>query len=80
MHFTMKASTAALCTAISVLAVSTGEKSARSVKFGVNQIANPKYTGSSGVVAIAKTYSKYNKTFPSGLKNAISQQFPTSGE
>jgi hypothetical protein len=80
MHYTIKAGTAALCTAATVLATSTGEKSARSLKFVVNQVANPKYTGSSGVLAIAKTYSKYNTTFPPGLQNAVSQQFPTTGE
>jgi hypothetical protein len=72
--------TAALCTAATVLAASTGEKSARSLKFGINQVANPKYTGSSGVLAMAKTYSKYNTTFSSGLQNALSQQFPAWGE
>jgi hypothetical protein len=80
MHCTIKSSTTALCMAVTVLAASTGRKSARSLEFTVNQVVNPKYTGSSGVLAMAKTYSKYNKSIPSGLKSAISQQFPTWGE
>lgn len=76
MYYTLKASTAALCTAATVLAASIGEKSSRSLQFSVGQIANPKYTGPSGVLSLAKTYTKYDVEFPSGLQNALSQQFP----
>ncbi|KAE9377392.1 endothiapepsin [Stipitochalara longipes BDJ] len=79
MYYTIKASTAVLYAAATALAVSVGEQSARSLKFDVNQVANPKYTISSGVFAMAKTYSKYNKKFPPGLQNSISQQFPQWG-
>jgi hypothetical protein len=80
MYYTIKRSTAALCTAAMVTKVSAEANAARSVQFTINQVANPKYTGSSGVWSMAKTYSKYNKAFPSGLKNAISEHFPKWGE
>ncbi|KAN0117911.1 endothiapepsin [Hyaloscypha variabilis] len=79
MYYTIKRSTAALCTAAMVAKVSAEANAARSVQFTINQVANPKYTGSSGVWSMAKTYSKYNKAFPSGLKNAISEHFPGWG-
>jgi len=63
-----------------VLEASADNIPSRSVQFAVNQVANPKFTGSSGVWAMAKTYSKYNKKFPRGLQDAVSDQFPQVGE
>ena len=80
MHYSLKMCTVALSIATMILATAAEKISSRSLKFSVSQLANPEYTGSSGVLAMAKTYTKYGKTIPTGLKKALSQEFPVWGE
>jgi len=80
MHSTgILASAAALLAASNVLAAPANERrSGQTV--AVNQVANPKFKSTSGVLAAAKAYSKFKKPFPKGLKSAIDKQFPGWGK
>jgi hypothetical protein len=80
MYSKIVASTAVLLAATTALAAPASEKVSRStLQFAVNQVANPKFQGASGVLAMAKTYAKFKKPFTAGLKNALDKQFPGWG-
>lgn len=72
-------STAAFLAATTVLAAPASEKRSGQT-FAVNQLANPKFKSTSGVLAAARAYSKFKKPFPKGLKNAVEKQFPGWGK
>ncbi|PMD41001.1 acid protease [Hyaloscypha variabilis F] len=79
MHSTgILASTAALLVASNVMAAPSNERRSGQTVV-VNQVANPKFQSTSGVLAAAKAYAKFKKPFPKGLKNAIDKQFPGWG-
>jgi hypothetical protein len=80
MHSTgILASTAALLVASNVMAAPANERRSGQTVV-VNQVANPKFQSTSGVLAAAKAYAKFKKPFPKGLKNAIDKQFPGWGK
>jgi hypothetical protein len=72
-------STAAFLAATTVLAAPASEKRSGQT-IAVNQIANPKFKTTSGVLAAARAYSKFKKPFPKGLKSAVDKQFPGWGK
>jgi hypothetical protein len=80
MHSTsVLTTTAALLVASTVLAAPASEKRAGQT-IAVSQVANPKFQGTSGILAAARAYSKFKKPFPKGLKNAVDKQFPGWGK